>query len=289
MASIFISYRREDAGGHAGRLCDRLNARLGADRVFMDVEDVRAGQDFVRAIDETVAACACVLAVIGPRWLEEMRRRRDGTDYVRREISSALRSGTTVIPVLVAGAKMPAGSDLPPDLAELSRRNAIELRDDRFDSDVARLLEEMGRSAPVGLPAAARPARSRAWLATAAAAVVAAALLWLLFFRPAPPEISGTWEAEMRNSRQQTYRIGLTLVRAGETLTGSVRYPTGEGAIQEGSISGDRLTFHTSHVPQFESEPAIIRFTGTIEDDGIALVLTEEFGAATGTARRIAP
>ena len=29
MASIFISYRRDDTGGHAGRLCDRLSARFG--------------------------------------------------------------------------------------------------------------------------------------------------------------------------------------------------------------------------------------------------------------------
>jgi len=41
MASIFISYRREDTGGHAGRLCDRLSARFGGDPVFLDIQDIR--------------------------------------------------------------------------------------------------------------------------------------------------------------------------------------------------------------------------------------------------------
>ena len=37
MAGVFISYRREDAPGHAGRIFDRVRARFGADVGFMDV------------------------------------------------------------------------------------------------------------------------------------------------------------------------------------------------------------------------------------------------------------
>src|SRR5215470_5898806 len=115
MASIFISYRREDTGGHAGRLCDRLTTRFGGDRVFLDIQDIHPGQNFATSIDETIATCVCVIAVIGPHWL------------------------VTIIPVLMGGATMPAAADLPAELAELSLLNAVEIRDEHFDQDVEEL------------------------------------------------------------------------------------------------------------------------------------------------------
>ncbi|SDY98247.1 toll/interleukin-1 receptor domain-containing protein [Nitrosomonas sp. Nm33] len=115
---------------------------LGGDKVFMDVEDIRPGQDFVRAIDDTVAGCDYLLVLIGPRWVEMMERDSSATyDFVRHEIHVGLSRNITVISVLVAGARMPEARQLPSDLAELSRRNAIEIRDDRFDDDVAKLIE----------------------------------------------------------------------------------------------------------------------------------------------------
>lgn len=118
MTSIFISYRRQDASGHAGRLSDRLVARFGADHVFMDVEDIQPGQNFARSIEQTLAQCSHVLAVVGPRWIESLQARSAaGEDFVRHEIAMALTRGLTVIPVLVAGARMPAPSDLPAELS----------------------------------------------------------------------------------------------------------------------------------------------------------------------------
>src|SRR5215510_12349085 len=84
VTNVFISYRRDDASGHAGRLSGRLVARLGASRVFMDVQDIQPGQNFAQAIDRTLAQCDHVLAVIGPRWLEMIRARvSSGEDFVR--------------------------------------------------------------------------------------------------------------------------------------------------------------------------------------------------------------
>src|SRR3954465_14140921 len=92
MAAIFISYRREDTGGHAGRLCDRLTARFGGSRVFMDIQDIPPGQNFAAAIEDTIATCVCVIAVIGPRWLETIQARaQGGDDFVRHEIAAALK------------------------------------------------------------------------------------------------------------------------------------------------------------------------------------------------------
>jgi hypothetical protein len=307
MAGIFISYRREDAAGHAGRLCDRLNARLGADRVFMDVEDVRPGEDFVRAIDDTVAASDYLLVVIGPRWLEAMNRRAaPDADFVRHEILAGLRRGTKLVPVLVAGATMPQPSQLPPDLAELSRRNAIEIRDDRFDDDVGRLIALLG-AIPGGRLATGGAAHSRRWIAVLALVAIAA-IAGYVVFRPAgsdpvpdgsgtgaapvavpapPAPVTGEWVADMQKPPQPNYRIRLTLTQAGKSIGGVVSYPTGDGVIQEGTIDGDAVIFSTSHVPQFETEPAIIRFIGTIEPDGIRLSAADRGGVATGLARRV--
>lgn len=155
MASIFISYRREDAAGHAGRLCDRLTARFGGDRVFMDIQDIHPGQNFATSIEDTIATCDCVIALIGPHWLESIRKRASsGSDFLRREIGAGLRRKVAVIPVLVGNARMPAAADLPADLAELSFLNAIEIRDESFDRDVVELETFLANQLRVGKTAA---------------------------------------------------------------------------------------------------------------------------------------
>src|SRR5690348_2734818 len=128
MPGIFICYRREDASPYAGRIYDHLSARFGAQRVFMDIDTIRPGDDFVQVISEKVAACDALIAVIGKRWLTSAdsrgrRRLEDPNDYVRIEIASALSRNVRVIPALVDGAQMPPAGELPPDLAPLSRRN----------------------------------------------------------------------------------------------------------------------------------------------------------------------
>jgi len=148
MRAIFISYRREDAEGQAGRLFDDLAMHLGEDSVFMDVAGIEPGRDFRRAIDEQVASCGVLLAVIGKSWLDakdESGRRRldDPMDFVRLETASALKRDIPVIPVLVRGASMPRAEQLPPDLAELAYRNAVELTHARWDSDVQVLIKAL--------------------------------------------------------------------------------------------------------------------------------------------------
>jgi hypothetical protein len=123
-ARVFISYRREDAAGHVGRLYDALAARLGADAVFMDIDHIAPGQNFADVLHRAVSTCQVVLVVIGPRWLAaadpDGGRRLDGpADFVRLEVAEALRGTTRVIPVLVHGARMPEAAELPAELAPL--------------------------------------------------------------------------------------------------------------------------------------------------------------------------
>ena len=148
MRAIFISYRREDAEGQAGRLFDDLARHFGEHSVFMDVAGIEPGRDFRRVIDEHVASCGVLLAMIGKSWIDatdESGRRRleDPMDFVRLETASALKRDIPVVPVLVHGARMPRAEQLPADLAELAYRNGVELTHARWDSDVQVLIKAL--------------------------------------------------------------------------------------------------------------------------------------------------
>jgi non-specific serine/threonine protein kinase len=149
---VFISYRREDSAGWTGRIYDRAVARLGRDRVFLDVETIKPGEDFSQAIEEILERVDAVFVVMGPGWLRAVdpagrRRLDDPSDYVRRETAIALERGIRVIPVLVNGAGMPEPRDLPRDIRQLGLRNAISISDTRFDHDIGRLFIALGLSA----------------------------------------------------------------------------------------------------------------------------------------------
>ena len=143
---IFISYRRDDSRGYAGRLQGDLSRRYSDEHVFRDIE-IPPGADFGEYITSLVDKCNVVLAIIGPGWLDardrEGERRLDNPeDWVRLEIERALaRDGVEVIPVLVDGARLPPREELPESLLALRRRNAFELSDRRWDYDV----EELGK------------------------------------------------------------------------------------------------------------------------------------------------
>jgi streptogramin lyase len=199
MTRIFISYRRDDCAGHAGRLYDHLVERFGDDGVFMDIDAIEPGADFGERIEKAVEVCSVLIALIGDDWLDIAdsggRRRLDNpADLVRLEIVGALRRrDIRVIPVLVEGATMPATEQLPDDLKPLARRNALELSDARWRYDADRLTEVVERAAtaasgPVhGATTAARPGgwrptprQRRGGLAAGAAVLVAGVAIILL-------------------------------------------------------------------------------------------------------------
>jgi hypothetical protein len=153
---VFISYRRRETSGHAGRLYDRLAEHFGSERVFMDLR-MEPGVDFVKQIDEAVTSCDALLSLIGAQWLDMRdshgrRRLDDPDDFARLEVEAALARGDVrVIPVLVQDAKMPDAEELPESLAPLARRHAIELSDERWDYDVGRLIEVLDRTLGPGV------------------------------------------------------------------------------------------------------------------------------------------
>lgn len=121
MGKVFISYRRDDATGHTGRLYDHLTERLGENAVFLDVDTIPPGEKFDSYIDENLRDCDLCIVVIGRRWSTD--RLYDDRDFVRSEIAAAFSRGIRVIPALFDGAKLPGTAELPVELAELTHCN----------------------------------------------------------------------------------------------------------------------------------------------------------------------
>jgi hypothetical protein len=158
VAGVFLSYRRTDAGGWAGRLRDHLVLRYGEDRVWQDVDNLTAGSDYLPQILKNIAAADAVLIVIGPHWLD--KRSRGGTtrfadpkDVLRTEIVHALKKKSGVIPTLVGGATMPEPKDLPRAVAPLVKRHGIAIVDADWARSIQLLfqrLQELSRTAARG-------------------------------------------------------------------------------------------------------------------------------------------
>jgi hypothetical protein len=144
-AKVFISYRRDDSAGHAGRVHDRLEREFGSDLLFMDVDAIPLGVNFIKVLREEVVKCDVLLALIGPNWLdardEEGNRRLDNPkDFLRIEIATALQRDISVIPILLGGARMPKADQLPKDLEELAVRNGLDIRHASFHGDMDKLV-----------------------------------------------------------------------------------------------------------------------------------------------------
>lgn len=152
---IFINYRRADTRHVAGRLRDFIQARCDACVVFMDVEDIEPGLDYVTALNRAVGSSDVLLVLIGEQWLAARdatgaRRIDDPDDRLRIEIEAGLTNRTRVIPVLVDGASMPRFADLPPSLAQLARHHAIRVSHESFRRDAADLLATVRKVASEG-------------------------------------------------------------------------------------------------------------------------------------------
>ena len=104
-AGIFISYGRHDNRYAAGRLYDALTQRFPGNQIFIGVDDIEPGLNFLKVIQDKVASSDAML-VIGPNWLSAMdghgKRRLDHpTDLVRQGSKPVSIETSRVIPVLV--------------------------------------------------------------------------------------------------------------------------------------------------------------------------------------------
>ena len=157
MGIVFINYRRDETAGEARALYNDLVELLGAERVFMDVDNIALGRDFREVLKERLDACEVMLSLIGRDWAQARdaagaRRLDNPADFVRLEIATALQRNVAVTPVLLQEARMPSAESLPDELKNLAYRNGFELSHARWESDVRELVRRLGL-----LPEATRP------------------------------------------------------------------------------------------------------------------------------------
>lgn len=250
---VFVSYRRDDAAHIAGRIHDALVARLGRDHVFIDVDSVAPGEDFVAAIEDTIARADVMLAVIGPTWLAPTasgdRRIDRPDDFIRLELATALARGLRIIPVLADGATMPRADALPTGLVELARRNAVQIGHATFRRDMDALLDLCADTSPP--PSRAAP---RLILAEAGglAALAVALSVWALGRTPpndasaAGLETSVALSADARADPSAPRFLLDVAYRTERDADGRLRiepdFPYRERMRRDGAISG--LLFH---------------------------------------------
>ena len=254
---VFVSYRRTDSPGHAGRIQDALRSRLGTGNVFYDVATLQGGVDFTLAIKDAIAQAGVVVVIIGPHWARRSLRHRlfSRTDWVKFEIEHARELGKPILPVIVGGGVMPPKRSLPSGLHFLSTINATSVRDESWESDVERFLERLPvvASTPVTLPAAP-PIEPRAtatrYLAMAVVAGLAAAVLWSGLGRPlggkADPGVGPAPSADVANRPPTTGGIDIN--------------PT----YSEGLVSATKFTFTATGVTDPDGDP--IRYTWDFGD-----------------------
>ncbi len=298
MSGVFISYRRDDQAGFAGRLADALASTFGADNVFRDIEDIHPGEDFVVAIEKQLAAVDVMLVVVGPAWLtvsrNGVRRLDEPDDFVRQEIEAGLRSGKAVLPVLVGGATMPAENDLPRSIAALARRQSFILSDIGWTSEVSRLA---GVIKPL-LSASRRPAR-RSRLLWGLAAL--AASVWLVVdltgnwpgrsseqakqvSAELTQSISGRWVANVKYDWGAEHAERFDLRLDNGEVQGTASYLRVARSVEQGILKGEQISFVTRSQEVVGDGPGrevMHRYRATLKAGELHFVLESGGGFST--------
>lgn len=309
MAGIFISYRRDDSPGFAGRLAEDLDAAFGAENVFRDIDDIRPGEDFVKAITNNLQSVDVLLAVIGPGWLnasKDGRRRLDDlNDFVRIEIQLALAAGKPVWPVLIGGAVMPLENELPEALRGLARHQAVVLADASWRDDVARLV------AALRPRLSARRRHPLLWVAAAGVFLLLGALFLLKPWAPQPPttptvsesarpdasKLGGRWIGQVRYDWGAQYDEVFVLRVEGSEVHGTASFLGTPRLVEQVELpAAGRIVFvtRTESVSGDSVRQLTHRYRGHLEDDGIHFVLETTGGYSASAplefvARRATP
>ena len=147
---IFISYRRDDAAWAAGRLHRELSEHFGCRRVFMDLEDIAAGDTWKQTIEGALDSCRVGVVIIGDRWLEldphtARPRLHEENDILRMEIRTLLESHKPVI-VVLAGVAPPRADDLPPDLLALNQLQQVAVTNATWEMILKQIIHTICRA-----------------------------------------------------------------------------------------------------------------------------------------------
>ena len=305
-SSIVISYRRGESAGQARALTEALERRYGEHSVFIDVDDLAAGEDFEQRLVQVLRAAKAVLVLIGPGWRGERSqppgvdaRLWEDDDPVRREVATALAADVPVLPVLLDATPMPKAELLPPDLQGLPRRHALVLDHRRYEDDLQRLHAALD-ALPGLRPALQRRSRRRLVGALGATLIMAAAagLTWHSQRAPAPPvaapastpapppsgaalaAFDGHWVAEVSYPWQPATRRERLMLRASATpAEGSITFLGVERVLMSAQpLPGGVLELQTRSEQILGEQRSELRHRYRLRREGAALqveMLTE--------------
>ena len=297
-AQIFISYRRDDAAGYARAVYDELARHYGAERVFIDVDDIGAGQAFDEVIRRAVGDSQVLLVLIGKRWLGEREgappRIEDAGDFVRIEVATALAAGMRVLPLLLDGTPMPGEAQLPENLRPLARRNALELDNSRFAADMERLVaalrETLGPSSATPAAVAGSGRKTSLPIRMAGALLLGLAALgvaWLITREqpPSRPDINGAWRADVSYDWPNAHYVEhFDFAGEGAELRGSASFLGVPRGLLEGRLDAGGLSFltRTREVGGADgTAESVHRYRGQAVGDEIRFTMQTEGGAST--------
>jgi hypothetical protein len=159
---VFLSFRNEDTAGYAEAIRLALKASFPG-QVFLDKTSIAIGDDLVKTIEAALQACRVVVVIIGKDWCADRAGRRrliEPADYVRLEVSTAIRLERKILPVLVHGAKMPEEDELPPDVLPLRGIRAGQIDPDSWEDGIEKLVKAIEQV--LAVPAKAREQGSAA-------------------------------------------------------------------------------------------------------------------------------
>lgn len=148
---IFISYRRADASGAAGRLAHDLSEHFGQKRVFMDITGIAPSHAWDDTIVSAIQGCRAGIVVIGGDWLIEdagsgKPRLHEPNDMVCREIGLLLEESwprRMIFPVLVENARLPDATDLPEVIKPLLQHQVTAFDNATWDVMLTKLIREI--------------------------------------------------------------------------------------------------------------------------------------------------
>ena len=142
---VFISYRRDDEGPASRFIKAELDKIFGNEHVFMDLNNIRKGDNWKNIINSSLDQCDCLIVIIGKNWLrlqdENFIRRIDKKgDWVRKEIETALYRKVKIVPLLLGGT-LPQEEALPKSIKKLVENQGMSISALTWQNDISSLVD----------------------------------------------------------------------------------------------------------------------------------------------------
>lgn len=137
---VFISYRRKGGSEKAQLVKSEIKLRgVEEERIFLDTHNLHEG-DFEPKIKIAVEQSQCVVVVISNGCFDEVKE----TDFWYVEIKEALLQGKKVVPILFDGITSFASLNVPKDLMELTKKNAVTYQHEYANAAFDKLITFIG-------------------------------------------------------------------------------------------------------------------------------------------------